>query len=184
MTCNKFTNLGHQISLKQRINCQALDGFYTCTASYCMEILEPYTCERRCSDMNVQDPRRNLVVFHGDRLLLANCQGSATDRQTGEAVWNPASDPDEILFISCTSVRNGSLEGQIIGSDCVNASLVQSNSLKGSFTLGQAVAAYSNPMTSRRLPPAVGSSHQVPIESELMIYNRSKLLVNLEVLHV
>ena len=38
MTCNKFTNLGAQISLKQRINCQALDGFYTCTASYCMKI--------------------------------------------------------------------------------------------------------------------------------------------------
>lgn len=181
MTCNKFTNLGHQISLKQRINCQSLDGFYTCTASYCMEILKPYSCERRCSDMMVHEPRRNLIVISGDRLLLAACQGSVLDRPSGELIWNPASDPDDIFLISCTNVRPGLIDGQLWASDCVNASLVPSNQFRDNFTLSTLMSIYYNPVVNRRLPSADLNNRQVPQESELVIYNRSRLLVNLEV---
>lgn len=169
MTCNKFTNLGQQISLKQRINCVNLDGFYTCTASYCMKILEPYSCERRCTDMNV----RNLVIVSGDKLHFANCRGSVSDKQSGELVWDPNTNPSESLFISCTNVRNGSHDGQLLASDCINASLVETSALKINSSLAQLLSAYQN---GRRL---VGN-HQVPVENELTIYNRSKLLVNLE----
>ena len=40
-----------QGSCKQRVNCQNLDGFYTCADGYCMRVFEPYTCDRRCTDM-------------------------------------------------------------------------------------------------------------------------------------
>lgn len=144
-----------------------------------MEVLKPYSCERRCSDMTVHDPRRNVIIINGDRLHLAGCQGLVLDQPTGELVWNPASDPTEILFVSCTTVRSGSLQGRILASDCVNATLVQANHLKDNFTLDTLMSAWQNPMVSRRLSP--DTNRQVPLETELIIYNRSKLLVNLEV---
>ncbi|XP_057381868.1 uncharacterized protein LOC130704464 [Daphnia carinata] len=184
MTCNKFTNLGHQISLKQRINCQALDGFYTCTASYCMEILKPYSCDRRCSDMTVHDPQgsqiRNVILFNNDRLVMAGCHGLVSDRPSGEVIWNPVLDPEEILMVSCTHVGNGSPDGQLLAVDCVNASLVQANYLKDNFSLPTLMSAYQNSIINRRLPSTPQTNRQVPLENELVIYNRSKLLVNLE----
>lgn len=182
MTCYQVTKGRDQISLKQRINSQALDGFYTCTAGYCIEIFKPYTCERRCSDMSVHDPQRNVVILNGDRLILTSCRGSVTDKSSGELVWNPSTDPGEILLISCTNVRDGPLEGQLLAMDCINASLVEATYLKDNFTHGYLMSVYQNYSISRRLPPSTSSGvHQVPQEYELTIYNRSKLLVNLEV---
>ena len=182
MTCHKFTHLGPQISLKQRINCQGLNGFFTCTASYCMKIGDPYSCDRRCSNMVVHEPQRNVIIMNGDRLISTGCRGMVLDRPSGEIIWNPASDPDEILIVSCTSVQNGAIGGQILASDCINASLVQASHLKDNFSLSTLMSAYQNPLISRRLPPVTYNSRQVPVEHELTIYNRSKLLVNLEVL--
>lgn len=145
-----------------------------------MEVLKPYSCERRCSDMTVHDPSRNVIIINGDRLHLANCQGLVLDQPTGELVWNPVSDPGEILFVSCTTLRSGSLQGRILASDCVNATLVQADHLKDNFTLATLMAAWQHPTASRRLSP-INTNRQVPLETELVIYNRSKLLVNLEV---
>lgn len=146
-----------------------------------MEVLKPYSCERRCSDMTVHDPQRNLIIISGDRLVLAGCQGPVLDQPSGELVWNPVSDPGEILFVSCTNVRDGSLDGQLLATDCVNATLVQANHLKDNFTLATLMSAYQNPVVTRRLQPASSTNRLVPLETELIIYNRSKLLVNLEV---
>ena len=63
-----------------------------------MILIEPYSCERRCTDMNV----RNLVVVSGDKLHFANCLGSVLDKQSGELVWDPTSNASDSLFISCS----------------------------------------------------------------------------------
>ncbi len=63
--------------------------------------------------------------------------------------------------------------------DCVNATLVDSAQLNNPMNLSHLTALFYDGLQSRRLPPLNG--HHVPLESELTIYNRSKLLVNLEV---
>lgn len=150
-----------------------------------MEILKPYSCDRRCSDMTVHDPQgsqiRNVIVINNDRLVIAGCHGLVSDRPSGEVMWNPASDPGEILLVSCTHVGNGSPDGQLLAVDCVNASLVQANYLKDNFSLPTLMSTYQNSIINRRLPSAPQNNRQVPLENELTIYNRSKLLVNLEV---
>ncbi len=158
--------------------------YFSCTASYCMEILKPYSCDRRCSDMSVHDPQgsqiRNVIVVNNDRLVMAGCQGSVSDRPSGEVIWSPASDPGEILLISCTNI-NSSPTGQLSAIDCVNASLVPANYFKDNFSLPTLMSVYQNQTVTRRLPTSSHSGRQIPLESELTIYNRSKLLVNLEV---
>jgi hypothetical protein len=149
-----------------------------------MEILKPYSCDRRCSDMSVHDPQgsqiRNVIVVNNDRLVMAGCQGSVSERPSGEVIWSPASDPGEILLISCTNI-NSSPTGQLSAMDCVNASLVPANNLKDNFSLPTLMSVYQNQTVTRRLPTSSHSGRQIPLESELTIYNRSKLLVNLEV---
>jgi hypothetical protein len=149
-----------------------------------MEILKPYSCDRRCSDMTVHDPQgsqiRNVIVVNNDHLVMAGCQGSISDRPSGEVIWNPASDPGEILMISCTNI-NSSPTGQLSAMDCVNASLVPANYLKDNFSLPTLMTVYQNQTVTRRLPSSSHTGRQIPLESELTIYNRSKLLVNLEV---
>lgn len=97
-------------------------------------------------------------------------------------IWDPKNTPRESLFIWCTSVRNSSDGDGLVGSDCVNATLVRGDnkaSDKMIVNLSTLLTLSSNPVTSRRLPHNAGNL--VPVESELMIYNRSLLKVNIEV---
>ena len=131
--------------------------------------------------MTVREPQRNVIIMNGDKLYITNCRESVVDQSTGEIVWTPSSNPDETLILSCTYVRNGSLDGQLSASDCINAVLVNTSLvLRENFTLAQLMSAYQHPNASRRLPAS--GNHLIPTENELIIYNRSKLLVNLEVL--
>ena len=111
----------------------------------------------------------------GDRIIMAKCL-KVVDLSTEESVWDPSTSPNETLFISCTQVSNSS--NSLIGHDCLNASLVQPSALRNDSSLAQLMDSYYHP-SSRRLPKL--NDLQVPNESELLIYNRSKLLVNLEV---
>ena len=106
---------------------------------------------------------------------MAKCL-KVVNPSTEETVWDPSSSPSETLFISCTQVSNSS--GSLLGHDCLNASLVQTSSLRNDSSLAQLMDSYYHP-SSRRLPKM--NDLQVPHESDLVIYNRSKLLVNLEV---
>jgi len=172
LTCNKFTSIDKQVSCKRRENCQTLDGFYTCADGFCMRVFEPYTCEHRCTHMTTHT--KNTVIFNGDRIIMAKCL-KVVDLSTEESVWDPSTSPNETLFISCTQVSNSS--NSLIGHDCLNASLVQPSALRNDSSLAQLMDSYYHP-SSRRLPKL--NDLQVPNESELLIYNRSKLLVNLE----
>lgn len=128
--------------------------------------------------MNIRDPQRNVVIMNGDRILLANCRGPITDQPSGEVILNPSTTQDT-FFVSCTYIRNGSTEGQLFAADCINAALVDTTlSLKDNFTLNQLMSAYQHPNATRRIPTIGNNS--IKQESELIIYNRSKLLVNLE----
>jgi len=172
LTCNKFTSIDKQVSCKRRENCQALDGFYTCADGFCMRVFEPYTCERRCTDITTRN--KNVVISTGDRIVMARCL-KVVNVETEQTVWVPSSSPTETLFLSCTLLSNSS--NSLIGQDCLNASLVQASSLRNKSSLAQLMDSYYHP-SSRRLPML--HQFQVPNEQELMIYNRSKLLVNLE----
>ena len=174
LNCTKFTSMDPQVSCKRRENCQHLDGFYTCAEGFCMRVLEPYTCERHCTEMDAKG--KNLVLFSGDRIIMGNCL-NAMERATQDLVWDPRTSRD-VLFVSCSQVSNTSTGG-LAAFDCVNASLVDPNALKNSLNLSQLMTVYHDPTVSHRLPPLNG--YHVPLEQELTIYNRSRLLVNLEV---
>ena len=108
---------------------------------------------------------------------MAKCR-KVVNPLTEQTLWDATSSRNETLFISCTRVSNSTAANSLLGHDCFNASLVQPSSLKNDSSLAQLMDSYQHP-SSRRLPEANGL--QVPNEPELVIYNRSKLLVNLEV---
>lgn len=130
--------------------------------------------------MTVHEPYRNIVIMNGDRLHLLKTSGPIVDRPSGDVIWDPSSETETLFVVSCTYVRNGSIAGQLHAWDCLNAALVNSSALKDNFTLAQLLSAYHNPATSRRLPSTTGLA-SIPLENDLIIYNRSRLLVNLEV---
>jgi len=107
---------------------------------------------------------------------MAKCR-KVVNPLTEQTLWDATSSRNETLFISCTRVSNSTAANSLLGHDCFNASLVQPSSLKNDSSLAQLMDSYQHP-SSRRLPEANGL--QVPNEPELVIYNRSKLLVNLE----
>ena len=143
-----------------------------------MRILEPYTCERRCIDMEVHEPHRNIIIINQDKIQLAKCR-AILDRESRQVLWDSSSSNDTIFAVSCTYVRNSSVAGQFRAWDCFNSALLNSSEFSKSFTLGQLLSIYSNNATSRRFSTTTGQT--IPLEHELTIYNKSRLLVNMEV---
>lgn len=118
---------------------------------------------------------KNVVVLTGDRIISSHCQ-SVSERNTNDVVWDGRSGGDT-LIVACSQVGNTSTAA-MNAFFCVNATLVDSAQLNNPMNLSHLTALFYDGLQSRRLPPLNG--HHVPLESELTIYNRSKLLVNLE----
>ncbi|XP_017774029.1 PREDICTED: uncharacterized protein LOC108560833 [Nicrophorus vespilloides] len=151
-----------------KITCIDLDGLYSCNRGTCERIRTPYNCERRCVDIPTRN--KNVILLSGDKVYLSNCQ-RALELDTGEEIWNKSQ--GNIMMASCYSIVNESRG--VVAVDCVNGSLLANNILSDltNFTYLSYVNLFNTiPLDDRR--------RMIPPETDLIIANESRLLINLE----
>lgn len=151
-----------------KITCQEIDGLYSCNRGTCERIRTPYNCDRRCVDIPTRN--KNVIILSGDKVYLSQCQ-RALDDESGDEVWNDSQ--NNIMMASCYSIVNTSRG--VIAVDCVNGSLLANNILSDltNFTYLSYLSIYNTvPLDERR--------RVAPPESDLLLANESRLLINLE----
>ncbi|KAF5303221.1 hypothetical protein FQR65_LT08301 [Abscondita terminalis] len=151
-----------------KITCIELDGLYNCNRGTCEKIRVPYNCDRRCVDIPTRN--KNVIVLSGDKVYLSQCN-RALDMDTGEEVWNETQ--NQVMMVSCYSIDNTS-QG-VVAVDCVNGSLM-SNTILGDLTN----FTYLSYLSVFNIEPLHKERRVAPPESDLLIANDSKLLINLE----
>ena len=151
-----------------KITCIDLDGLYNCKRGTCERIRVPYNCDRRCVDIPTRN--KNVILLSGDKAYLSQCQ-RAFEIETGEEVWNESQ--GNIMMASCYSVTNTSTG--VVAVDCINGSLLATNILSDltNFT-------YLSYLSVFNTVPLDAQRRIAPPETDLLIANESRLLINLE----
>lgn len=151
-----------------KITCIDLAGLYNCNRGKCEKIRSPYNCDRRCVDIPTRN--KNIILLSGDKVYLSQCQ-RAIDMDSGEEVWHE--EQNNIMMASCYSIVNTSVG--VVAVDCINGSLLPNNVLSDltNFTYLSYLSVFNTQLLDEKRRVA-------PPEMDLIISNRSKLLINLE----
>lgn len=152
-----------------KITCFALEGLYTCKKGVCMKIKTPYNCYRKCVDYPTRN--KNVIIISGDKVHLSQCQRAYNDDDEGKEIWNE--NKENVLLVSCYGITNSSRGVHAI--DCVNGSLLPNNIL-GDLTNNS----YLHYVYIYGTVPLDETRKVAPPETDLVIANESKLLINLE----
>ncbi len=144
----------------------------------------PYHCERRCQSIPT-DPSRNVIFLSGDRMVSASCDAAFRndgDDYSRRPVWSdPGRTSPSVLMASCTDFDADPVSGTIVGRDCVNGTLMPRRLLpphSANYTLIHRIFYESGLRHALRVPD--GETQMMPFESEIVIYNRTRLLINTE----
>ena len=184
------------LDCKKKRNCVELDGMFDCDDGQCRKIND-WKCERRCTD--IKTAGKNVIVRAGDHIVSAHCQ-RAVDRKSGETIWDANEDysasmgkknagQELTLFASCTEMDRTRLD-EITAGDYVEV-IKASDYVNGSMLPAGELFAETNGVTNytvfTHLYAELGFKHKldphsanIPFESEIMIFNRTKLRVNYE----
>jgi len=167
------------LNCQHKRHCVELDGMYNCINGRCTRLLN-WKCERKCVDITTAN--NNVVTMAGDHIVTANCR-RAINTRTGDTVWEAADHDNRILVSSCTGIYN-TTEG-IGAEDCVNGSLIPSHLFESSTNLTQLMATFHNEGWKYKLDQddnvaGLPRVEKIPFDTDIMIYNRSALLINHE----
>jgi len=168
-----WTEKGPELNCEKKRNCVDLEGMYDCHAGRCGKI-EDWKCERRCAD--IESPGKNVIIMSGDEIVLGNCR-RAVSTNTGETLWDSNDAPDTTLLASCT-ILGGNGTDYFRAQDCINGSLLQSQILgKEPTNLTTLQDVFHKLGHENKLDP---TAVRFPYEDDILIFNQSRLMINLE----
>ncbi|KAK7605479.1 hypothetical protein V9T40_007337 [Parthenolecanium corni] len=187
--------------VRGKIHCMDIDGLNSCAKGICAKIHEPYNCDRRCSGIPTRN--KNVILLSGDRVYVSQCadvaveqadtmaaaanslaqlqsvaDGNETAPQPATAAapptvpWNASE--RTALMASCYTVEGR--PDQVLATDCVNGTVVTGGLFPdvSNFTFLHAfTVAHEGNRTFQERQIA-------PLETDLLIANDSRLLINLE----
>ena len=185
-----IVNLEKEIHCQDRRNCLNLRGMYKCQVGYCSRVLPPYNCKKRC--VGIRTGEKSVIIRQGDIIFSANC-GRVRNIDTDKEVWplsyKSKTKPDQppTLLMFCTDLyMNDKTNGTstIRVSDCFNGTLLEPDFFGWNTTidiLHQAhVDSIEKGSNERDGSPNAETSLVGPTESDLMIYNNTRLYINYE----
>ncbi|TRY69959.1 hypothetical protein TCAL_04884 [Tigriopus californicus] len=182
-------DLGPPLDCRDKRNCITLKGYFMCEHGVCRQLIWPWHCERRCPSLTTND-KQNVILLSGDRMLSANCdiaiKAATSITSDKETIWRDVqNDRNAILMASCTSVKlrqeveSGS--SVIEAGDCVNGTLMPRQILPGPKANYTSIHDIFGNLGHKFKLDQHGKGHQlIPFDSDIIIYNKTKLLINTE----
>lgn len=181
LDCN-ITNVDDESSCETPKGCLNLNGTYTCRVGKCQRILPPYHCQKRC--VGIKTGNKTVIIREGDKIFSAQCS-RAINASNDEVFWSATdqsqTDPDQppTLLMFCTNMFVSSNDnGSYILSDCFNGTLLQPNYFGNTTDIIKLIATHTEYIDSGMAENGVGLVG--PSESDLLIYNNTRLFINYE----
>ncbi|XP_063238466.1 uncharacterized protein LOC134539987 [Bacillus rossius redtenbacheri] len=159
-----------------------LNGFFSCYKSTCVKIKQVFYCTRYCPKISTTGV--NVYLLYEDSVYTGECERAvALDKANGSEDPVPLADPAEfwradndsgVLMASCLAVSRH--DTTLSATDCVNGSLVDQARVPKLFM--NFTVLWSLYEQAERVADL--GQWFAPQQSQLVIYNRTKLYINLE----
>ncbi|XP_072402877.1 uncharacterized protein Teh4 [Diabrotica undecimpunctata] len=191
-------SLGHCSNMSQLYDCHykadgftvdsdkdnvKLNGFFECRGTKCTKIKKPFTCDRICKE-NITSTNVNVYITIEDAVKFAHCESAiATTKAAGKEVGSEISPtqfwsklPNEVIMVSCHTVEYDEPTQIIHSTDCINGTIYDLETIPKPFiTFKQ----FWN-LTGKHRNVVDEKNEFVPEQSSLLIYNASRLFINLD----
>ncbi|KAJ9600905.1 hypothetical protein L9F63_000948, partial [Diploptera punctata] len=159
-----------------------MSGFLECKKSRCTFIKKPFQCDRFCN--RIATTNVNVYVLYDDLLYTGDCMNavafnSANGTDPGYKIeptqfWHK--EDDKVLMTSCQSIQRSKDGTSLKAIDCVNGTLLEEDAIpQPSMNFTTLWKIYEN-----KTDPADKSQRFLPMQSELTIYSRTQLYINLD----
>ncbi|XP_055373381.1 uncharacterized protein LOC129606830 [Condylostylus longicornis] len=156
-----------------------LNGYFECYGPKCTKIKKEFRCDRYCGKITTADV--NVIIMQDNDVITADCEEAvAFNEANGNnppirispfTFWK---ETDGMIMTSCMTVDR--YPDKITATDCLNGTLLDENSIPHPFmNFTQFWKIYDNSTTV--VDP---TQRYLPKQSNLTIYNSSRLLINLE----
>ncbi|XP_067013120.2 uncharacterized protein Teh4 [Anabrus simplex] len=162
-----------------------LNGHFVCNKSSCIKIKQSFECDRRCPE-NIPTRGKNVYLKYGDSVVASTCHAAyslheANGTEPGKAInatrfWSK--EDKTVLFATCLDVVP-SAGRQLNATDCVNGTLIDPALIPNKDN-GMNYTVFYELYNSSLNRPADPLHRYVPMQSEITIYNNSRLYINLE----
>ena len=149
------------------------------------QLMWPWHCERRCPSLS-SGSDQNVILLAGDRMLSADCDiahkmapislsnPSRRVKEDDSTLWSDyAKNRNSVLMASCTHLE---IDGdEIMANDCVNGSLVPRVFLEEWTNYTQIHRVFERHGASHRLDHRGRGRERIPFDTDITIYNRTKV---------
>ncbi|KAK0096352.1 hypothetical protein PV326_005700 [Microctonus aethiopoides] len=160
-----------------------LNGFFSCQNSQCTKIKHPFSCDRYCPKITTTNI--NVFLMQDDNVHVARCSRAlALNRANGNLLGtrhsnNPVKIWDEYnntgLIASCFAVsKNGN---NFKTEDCLNGTLIEQSAIPQPYIN---LTTFLNMYEKTLNKPVDPTNRYLPAQHSLIIYNSSRLYINLE----
>ncbi|XP_059476854.1 uncharacterized protein LOC132197529 [Neocloeon triangulifer] len=161
-----------------KITCIEMDGLHDCNRGTCGKIKTPYNCDRRCVDIPTRN--KNTILLSGDKVYLSQCLKAVAIEDEGEEEiysWekDDGGEDSYVLMASCYTIAN-TTRG-IEAGDCINGSLVPKSVMTDLTNFTYLLGLSAQGAVEKALDP---TGRVAPIETDLIIANESRLMINQE----
>ena len=154
--------------------------YYNCKEGVCTAV-HTLKCKRVCDYKQFDFKNRNLVLFQGERIVMANCKEAYINDTVEKLPSHSAVDHSwKWMAATCSEIKIDPEMNSIYGSDCTNGTWLHD---LGKTNYSHLTEVYSVAREDRerfiKEEPAVNES-MIPLEEDITIFKGIKILKNME----
>jgi len=154
--------------------------YYNCVQGECVAV-HSLKCRRNCDYKEFDFAKKNLVLFSGERVVMAKCKkafiNNSNDQLPEESIVNP---DWKHMAATCSSIRIDRDMMTIYGSDCTNGTWLHDMD-KTNYSYLTKVYAEMRENRDRFIKMKVEDQESlIPLEEDITIFNHTRILKNME----
>ena len=154
--------------------------YYNCKQGVCTAV-HTLKCQRTCDYKTFDFENRNLVLFQGERIVMANCKEAYINDTVEKLPTHSSINADwKWLAATCSKITIDPEMNTIYGSDCTNGTWLGN---MGKTNYSHLTLEYAKAREDRTRFIKTEASHNesmIPLEEDISIFRDIKILKNME----
>ena len=154
--------------------------YYNCVEGECIEV-HTLKCKRNCDYLEFDFADKNLILFSGERVVMAKCQKAFINNSNNQLPDRSVVNPDwKYMAATCSDIKIDPDMLTIYGSDCTNGTWLHN---MGKTNYSYLTKVYAEMREDRdRFIKVFDSDYEslIPLEEDITIFNYTMIRQNIE----
>ena len=154
--------------------------YYNCKQGVCTAV-HSLKCQRVCDFKRFEFANKNLILFQGERIVMANCKEAYINDTVEKLPTQSSINPEwRWLAATCSSIRIDPELNTIYGSDCTNGTWLGNLGNTNYSHLTEVYASQREDRARFIKREAEHNESMIPLEEDISIFRNIKILKNME----